>query len=127
MHCRQPQKAGKLAVFSVAVLLVLVCLLVLLRPAGQTAPTFSNVSVRSHAAPSSHPAASKSAQYKRDDLRTLVLGKNNDQVLHLLGKPLRTLAISGAGEFWYHGRLTYDPSTGEADTAPCRSCFKRTA
>lgn len=46
-----------------------------------------------------------------------VLGKNNDQVLQLLGRPLRTQAISGAGEFWYYGRLTYDPITGETDTA----------
>ncbi len=56
----------------------------------------------------------KDRRYTRDEFRSLVVGKDREEVLGLLGKP-RSTQESGPLEFWdYPGRTT-DPTTGKTD------------
>ena len=49
----------------------------------------------------------------RDQFRSLVTGKTEQQVLDALGKPDQTQDIEGTGKMWYYHNVAVDPTTGK--------------
>ena len=52
----------------------------------------------------------------REQFRSLVTGKTEQQVLDALGKPDETQDQEGLGKFWYYRNVAPDPTTGKKTT-----------
>lgn len=57
---------------------------------------------------------SGSAVYPRDEFRAALIGKTEDEVLSLVGRPASTQDTRG-GVYWYYRDRTRDPVTGRVD------------
>jgi len=49
----------------------------------------------------------------REQFRSLVTGKTEQQVIEALGKPDETQDVEGVGKMWYYRNVAVDPTTGK--------------
>lgn len=53
--------------------------------------------------------------YTRDELKQLIMGKTEDEVLHILGKP-RSTSQKDSVQYWHYANRSMDPLTKKIDT-----------
>ena len=54
-------------------------------------------------------------KYTREELRGVAIGKNEQEIMEMFGKPKTTSGSGGFGT-WYYDRICYDRVTDKADT-----------
>ena len=55
-------------------------------------------------------------KHNRDELRNLIIGKTQNQVIEIIGKPESSQDVSGGKQMWYyHSGISYDPVTDIVD------------
>ena len=65
-------------------------------------------------ASSASSSSNQSSHYSRDDFRSLVANKTEQEVLKILGRPSQTQDV-GSTKAWTYTGVTYDPVTQNAD------------
>ena len=53
--------------------------------------------------------------YAREELRSMLIGKNPEQVLKLIGKPERTSDLANNRQMWTYYKICYDKITEKTD------------
>lgn len=64
--------------------------------------------------PTKQSTTQAAKKYGRDELKKLLVGKTADEVIQLIGRPMKTTGDATSGT-WYYKSLTTDEVTGKED------------
>ena len=75
----------------------------------------SNQVESSSSSNNNQPESKPKPKYNRDELRNLIIGKTQNQVIEIIRKPERTSDIATGHQLWYYNGISYDSVTDKVD------------